>query len=1049
MSEKGDSKITILLNGGLADRKAPELRAPLAQPLGSPALARSDNTRFSPVVGTAVRAPNSAVAGSAVPTVCHGIAVAGFGDSALVMGRDSANVLYGMATTRKNRIRQSSNLGIGHLPGHVTRGGSTGLDFTDAYPCVQVDEATGRVWRANYGSSPSTRVSLSITASDGTTVMPPRWSPFNLLANSARWVSLTAHGANVMCLWYVVTSGGSQGLRVVRLTYSDGTGELTASADTLVILPTSFAGVWYDVQRFDDTFAIVITGHPATAANTRVIKLNVGTFASTTADFANVGTAFEHAARVFTHGGNTRVAIVIGSTTSVNYSVYLLDSALATIWGPIAIALPAAASRIAIGASQWQAATASVNVVATYSTGALSAGPGVGHTGSVISQHAITTGASGSGAISLPWKILENKGCHLTWSATDFATAFFLTTAFSALSTTPADVDYVDDPSLECFFDMPQSTNNTVPRARVGCVRGSFAPYDSSDVSDRMSSSGCAASGSSLLVDYRTTTRRDNGSGLNSFICNSATIDFAARVLLSVSDRDGLSVSAASIPLAWDGCEFSGFGDPLYRPHIFVASTGGTPAYPAGTYSFVAFYSWRDQTGQKHRSRPSNVVAFAAPGGSAVVVSAADPLAFTLKQSLNFTRIALEVYCTPLNNPSFVFVGASERAGPGTGWREAVQVALPVTSSPVIYSTGAFGQELLPQPPPPLRDVAIVGPRMWGIDAEFPSRIVQSKLRVAGIGYEFNPALESIVPATGGEAVRVFEVSGTAVVLCERAVWQFSGFGPDNTGNGGSFSSPIKLSDYGCSDAYSACAFPGGLIWAAKDRWYVMTGGSVQQIESVRVGMTITHAIHFKDQDEIAFYGTQTTFDPGDTFGPAIAKVYNYATGKWSRWNALAYTQLAATPNDARRAIGFLNGTLYKIDAETYANNASMVFETDWMSLAGDPQDHIVVRDVILNAERIGAHGVTVEVLTDYNLTATTSRSYNDAAIQGFIAAGSSSPRYSLRVEPVQQETRALKVRITFTVTGTAEGGRPISLTLCYRAFAPLREESFVAGSYT
>jgi hypothetical protein len=119
--------------------------------------------------------------------------------------------------------------------------------------------------------------------------------------------------------------------------------------------------------------------------------------------------------------------------------------------------------------------------------------------------------------------------------------------------------------------------------------------------------------------------------------------------------------------------------------------------------------------------------------------------------------------------------------------------AEPSEERPIIYSRGLIGEEIVPQPPPPLRDLAIVGSRAWGIDAEIPTRIVYSKLRVAGIGFEFFPAGEVIVPSSAGEVVALRELSGTLVIFAERAIYQVSDGGPNNIGQGGSFGPPYKL----------------------------------------------------------------------------------------------------------------------------------------------------------------------------------------------------------------------------------------------------------------
>jgi hypothetical protein len=1035
--EKGDNKVSILLDGGLADRRAPQLRAPLATQFGTPQLARSDNTRLSVVRGSAVRAPLVTQIAGSLPSVCHGILPAGTGKaSALFFRGGNLRGVYAFGSVLTLRT-QFGGFVRSLLPSRVGPTINSGFQACSSLPCVQVDEATGRVWRATILTT-GLEIDTSVTESDGTIASPPRAT---ILASAgSRWLSLTAHGANIMCVWSV--EAGS--LVYYRLTYASGS--VSATGLTTVITPASGL-VWFDVKRFDDTHAVIITGHPAVNTTTRVIKVNINTGAIVnTLDIAGAGTAFEHAVAVETVAGVVRVAVTVASTTALTVRTYLLDSALAIVWGPITHAVAVAVTRIAIGLQSLPNSFGDgVTVAYEVASTAFSSMAGAGIT-CLLLFHDMATGALVLGKV-FEWKRLASKGTQVKWSATEFAPAFLFHTAFSPSTTTAADADYVDDPALEVWMANSYYSDDQGAVARLGPVRGSFRSFDGSYAPDRPSSSAVAVNGSDMWIDYRSiVTLYSAGGTVPHFSLQSAKVELSPAPLFTVSDRDGVGTLAGGVPLQFDGAEVVEAGSPLSRPHVAVQTNGGG-SWAAGTYFFVAIYVWTDLSGKRHRSRPSNVATWVSPGASDPGIFVSAPRGFTRTERANANNIMWEVYATPLNQPTFhLLTGTSSASSSPFQFLGAPPV--PVSSSAILYSTGAFGQELLPQPPPPLRDVAVIGARMWGIDAEFPYRLVYTKLLVGGVGYEFNPALEITVPPVGGQAQRVFDVAGTVVVLCERAVWQISGFGPDNTGQGGSFSPAIKLSDYGCDQPRAASVFPGGVIWANKDRWYVMLGGAVQQIQDVKVGMTVTCAALYADQDEIAFFGTQTAFDPGDAFGPAISKVYNYVLNRWSRHNALAYTHVCGVPYETRRVYGFENGVLYAIDTAGLADSAPMVFETDWLNLAGDLQDHVVLRDFIIEGQRVSAHTVTIEVFTDHNLTATTTHTWTDANITDVMARASSAPWYSLRKEAVQQDTRSVKVRLTFGVTGTGEGARPLALSVVFRPAAPLREESFPQGSY-
>jgi hypothetical protein len=49
-----------------------------------------------------------------------------------------------------------------------------------------------------------------------------------------------------------------------------------------------------------------------------------------------------------------------------------------------------------------------------------------------------------------------------------------------------------------------------------------------------------------------------------------------------------------------------------------------------------------------------------------------------------------------------------------------------------------------------MHDIAVVGSRAYAIDAEIRSRMMVSKTRIAGKGFEFAPALEINFPSSAG-----------------------------------------------------------------------------------------------------------------------------------------------------------------------------------------------------------------------------------------------------------------------------------------------------------
>ena len=68
----------------------------------------------------------------------------------------------------------------------------------------------------------------------------------------------------------------------------------------------------------------------------------------------------------------------------------------------------------------------------------------------------------------------------------------------------------------------------------------------------------------------------------------------------------------------------------------------------------------------------------------------------------------------------------------------------------------------------------------------------EKQISVSGVGFEFVPSYEVIVPSSGGYGMAAREWNGTPILLCENGVFQVSGEGPDNTGNPSSWDrSPV------------------------------------------------------------------------------------------------------------------------------------------------------------------------------------------------------------------------------------------------------------------
>jgi hypothetical protein len=454
----------------------------------------------------------------------------------------------------------------------------------------------------------------------------------------------------------------------------------------------------------------------------------------------------------------------------------------------------------------------------------------------------------------------------------------------------------------------------------------------------------------------------------------------------------------------------------------------------AGVYGLTCLYEWRDAAGMFHRSMPCPTLSVTvAADNSALWVRALLPLSMRNGVTQECVRVVL--YMTEEN-------GTTYRALPFPLRSNDDQVEMAVTEAPfdtpIIYSRGLLGEEIVPQPPPPLRDIAIVGSRCWGIDAEVPTRIVYSKLRVAGIGFEFFPAGEVIVPSNAGEVTALREQSGTLVLFAERGIYQVSDGGPNNLGQGGAFGSPYKLSEVGTHARQSVLGTPSGTVFLDNTGCFSLFQGAVTQLPGAQLTEDVVGAYLLEDAQEACFIVGQSV------------RVFNYGVARWTKWDlpaAPTLTAQSAITRDRGLLYAPSTGQTYTVDSHVIHPTALMRWETDWMILGGDFQDYMVAYDLWFNAYSLSPHGIRLELLTEYNgVVATTLREWTAAELATILGVSS---RYTIRIEPVRQDARALKVRIQeLTNTGTHRGCKPGAVTLVFSIDGLTYEEICIPGSY-
>ncbi len=407
-------------------------------------------------------------------------------------------------------------------------------------------------------------------------------------------------------------------------------------------------------------------------------------------------------------------------------------------------------------------------------------------------------------------------------------------------------------------------------------------------------------------------------------------------------------------------------------------------------------------------------------GGAAAQVLVTVPVSFRDGRLVN-QSFEIDVYATLANGTIYYLQGYAPTAITQYVWTFG-NVAQPLTGirNPVLYSTGAPGQELPPLCPPAFAHVALVNSRMWGIDAERPWRAWPSKQKQEGISFEWHPDLIVAFPAAAGKLLAVAPSGGYPLFFAERGVWAVADQGPNNTGlPPNAFSDPMQVSSLPCTSAASVVETPSGVMFASGDRFAVASTDGAQIIPGADAGGdTIVHAYVDQAHQEVVWLYAQ-----------GYARVYSYSLGTWRQWTTPGNLSAAAlVPTTQKVLFTDTTRTTFSMDLAGVSATAQGLWQTGWTLLGGDPQADCQVQEIILQGRRFASHGVTVTVARDYDDSTAQSFTYTAAEIT---ALCSTHDRYTLCMSPKSMSCRAFKVLIQETgATGTAM--QPLFCSLIY-----------------
>lgn len=500
-------------------------------------------------------------------------------------------------------------------------------------------------------------------------------------------------------------------------------------------------------------------------------------------------------------------------------------------------------------------------------------------------------------------------------------------------------------------------------------------------------------------------------------------------------------VLLGSSGLLWeyDG-DSPGEAQPLAKPIVTLdVSTAGSKS---GTFSVVAYYRWVDAAGRLHRSAPSDAVSTGAIANKRIDVTVTKP-PFTAFDGVSALAMEPEVYVTTNGGSTYLIsVDASVSTqkdsydttnAKGTAWVfQGVTTSASSTAS--VYSTGAANEELVSEPPPAMRSIAVVGDRVWGIDAEDPTRIWYSKPILAGFAVEWNTACTLFI---GDVGVAMVDANGVPTVLGKSGIWQVYGEGPNALGVG-SFAPARRLPhEVECVDSLGTCKTPVGVMFRGRRGIYLLGN----DMALTPIGLPVDPEVVWSD--DVAGSYVRMVYDEVANEVRVIDSqnglfVYNLVEGKWSEWSQS--TQIMTDAAVVAGRVWYANNRAamrreYAISSSSRnSHTESWSLQTPKLKLDGLAGFSRLLKmwlQVRLGASVSNVTSLAVTLTVWGADGASTDNTYSWTGAE-LAALGSTGSVVQLPLQPTTQRAVAFRVTATETNSSAYVGSVPIALRVKY-----------------
>ena len=390
-----------------------------------------------------------------------------------------------------------------------------------------------------------------------------------------------------------------------------------------------------------------------------------------------------------------------------------------------------------------------------------------------------------------------------------------------------------------------------------------------------------------------------------------------------------------------------------------------------GDYQYSCCYEWTDFEGRVHRSAPSFPISFEALIGT--LSNRWIPLSFTItdKTSVYGVKdINLVLYRT-LAGPGLVYYRVTPNAEPVYNKTDVNngldalyflydnQSDAEIQDNETLYTTGGILEN---SSFPPTRQLRLIGNRVFGIDSDknelFFSKLINNDLEVATTD-QFTISIGE----SNSKLVDVFEMDEKVIVFKEDKPFYFVGDGPNNLGQGSSFSDPESINcPVGGRDTGSAIEIPSGVMYSTPKGIYLLSRALESSFIGNPVEDTKTNIVYASvrtpDLAQVRFLLDNGTF-----------LIYDY---DFDQWSTRTFTTADITPIDA---LVYNNKITIAAGSDGVWEQTSLFrdnfdfttsLETGWINVSGIQGYQRVKRAIILGQYK-SEHTLTVRVGYDYN----------------------------------------------------------------------------------